>query len=112
MLTRDIKLLGLGEERSVRDNESAVSGSEGAVGMLAQAINSNSQGLGQQPVVGVEENQVFAPALLELCVSGACNPQLFLANVPYPRVAGSHLRGVVGGAIVHNEDLAMGIGLS
>ena len=44
------------EERPIRDNEPAETSSERAVRMLAQAINSNSQGLGQQPVVGVEEN--------------------------------------------------------
>src|SRR5437764_3375711 len=82
------------EERPIRDNEPAGAGSERAVRMLAQAINSNSQGLGQQPVVGVEENQVFAPALLEPCVSGACNSQIFLANVRTPGEAARPFPGL------------------
>jgi len=63
MVACDIRLLGLAEERSIRGNESAVAGSEGALGMLAQAVNSNFQGFRQQPIVRIKENQVFTSAL-------------------------------------------------
>ena len=84
------------EERPIRDNEPAETSSERAVRMLAQAINSNSQGLGQQPVVGVEENQVFAPALLESCVTGSRRAGIFLIDVAQGRVTLGDCFGVIG----------------
>src|SRR6266480_8111932 len=80
--------------------------------MLAQAVNSNFQGFRQQPIVCVKKNQVFTSAFFECFISSRRNTRIFLANVPYARKAGSHFRGVVGGTIVDNEDLAMRISLS
>jgi hypothetical protein len=89
-----------------------VAGSEGARGMLAQAVNSNFQGFRQQPIVCVKKNQVFTSAFFECFVSSRRNTRIFLANVPYAPKAGSYFRGVVGGTIVDNENLAMRIRLS
>ena len=52
------------KERPIRDNESAAAGSEGAIRMLPQVINPNFQSFREEPVVGIEKNQVFASALL------------------------------------------------
>ena len=85
-----------------------MSGNEGAFWMLTEAINSNFQGFGQQPVVGVKKNQVFTATFLYSCVTGRGRTCIFLIDVAHERITPNDRCSAIAGTIIYNEDLRKG----
>src|SRR5918995_588984 len=67
--------------------------------------------LRQQPIVGIQEHQVFPPGVTDPCVARPGEPLVLLANAAHPGIAGGYLRGVVGRSIVYYKDLKVRITL-
>src|SRR5918995_5980902 len=67
--------------------------------------------LRQQPIVGIQEHQVFPPGVTDPCVARAGEPLVLLANAAHPGIASGYLRGVVGRAIVYYKDLKVRVAL-
>src|SRR5918997_256325 len=96
---------------SITAHMSVVAVDEGALRSGLKAPQTRLQSLRQQAVVGVQEQHILAFAAGEPAVACPREPLVLLPDQAHPRVTLSHLGGVVRGAVVHHDNLEVGIAL-
>ena len=81
-------------------NQPDVAGDERRAGMPGQVVEAAGDGVGQQPIVGIEEQQERAAAVRQAAVAGGRRPGVPLVQVADAAMRGRHPRRVVRRAVV------------
>src|SRR4051794_37798602 len=92
-------------------DEQPLASGEGGVGVVGEFAEAGGEGVGEEPVVGVEEDQVVPGGVAQAGVAGGGQAAVGLADADHAGVAGGDGAGVVGGAVVDDDDLDPGVGL-
>ena len=94
-----------GLRNSLAGDEPAVSGGEAEGRVRGQHARAGGERARQKPVVRVEENNQFATRGGQTAVTRGRNPAVLLHDVAHGRKCRGHSRRVVGGAVVHYDDV-------
>jgi len=82
-----------------------------ALGMSIEALPAGFESVWQKPIVGIKKNEVISSAALESGITRGGKPLVLLRDAMHRRVTSGRFPGIVGGTIVHNDNLETGIAL-
>ena len=82
-----------------------------ALRMFTRAVNSRFERVRQQAIVSIQKNEELATALSQAFVPRASKAGILLENILDAGVKLDDIRGAVGRAIVHYDELEIGITL-
>src|SRR5215204_2216532 len=88
-----------------------VSGDESTLRMGLKLPYPHLHSVGQQPVIRVQKHHILSPGLRQAPVAGPRQAPVLLADEAHLLVARGYLRSVIGGAVVHDDELEVRITL-
>ena len=111
MILLDARLVRRQQVGPVGGNESKVPINKRALGMSIEAPPAGLERIWQKPIVGIKKNEVISSAALESGITRGGKPLVLLRDAMHRRVTSGRFPGIVGGTIVHNNNLNLGIAL-
>ena len=96
MLVLNAKLSRRRKDRTSCIDEAAVARNKSALWMVAYVANAGLESVGQQPIIGIEENEELTAAVPQPSVASGGKAGIFLVSIAHREIVPNDFGGIVG----------------